>query len=273
MHEPMVHKVNRTIGGGPGVGAAQTVRKALAILDVLAAAPEDLGLTALSRRLAMNKATTYRLASALQAAGLIEQDPATAGYRLGLKLLYLASRTLDHMALPRVAHAALVDLCQATGESPRLGVLDGDEVVYIDGMDSPQPVRFVYRSGSRAPVHASSIGKVLFAYLDPAQLAARVAALPLPPYTPHTIVDRQQFLAVLEQVRAAGYAVNEEEYHVGVASVAAPIFDPAGRVIAGLGVAGPSYRLIGEARAAAVAAVQAAAREVTRRLQGKIADE
>lgn len=273
MPEPMVQIANRATNSDPGAGAAQTVRKALAILDALAAAPEDLGLTALSQRLGMNKATTYRLASALQAAGLIEQDPATARYRLGLRLLYFASRTLDHMALPRVAHGALVDLCQATGESPRLGVLDGNEVVYIDGLDSPQPVRFVYRPGSRAPLHASSIGKVLLAFLDPAQRAARLASLPLTPYTPRTIVDRQRLLAALEQVRAAGYAVNEEEYHVGVASVAAPIFDPAGRVIAGLGVAGPSYRLAGEARAAAVAAVQAAAREVTRRLQGKTADE
>lgn len=256
-----------TAEGGPGA-PARTVRKALAILDTLADAPEELGLSALSRRLGISKATTYRLALALQSGGLVEQDPATARYRLGLKLLYLATRALDHMELPRAARAALVELRDRTGESTRLGVLDGNEVVYLDGVDSPQPIRFVYRAGSRAPAYASSIGKVLLAYLEPAQREARLASMIFTPLTPRTIVDPNRLRAVLDQARLDGYALSDEEHSEGVVSVAAPIFASNGQAIGGLGVVGPSYRLAEPARAAVVEAVLAAAQRATLALQG-----
>jgi len=223
-----------------------TVRKALSILDALATEREGIGLTSLANRLSLNKSTVYRLLSALRDYGLVEQISPNGRYRLGLKLIYLASQVLAGLEIREVAHSYLIALRDQTRESVRLGVIDRGDVVYVDYAEGPEKIRLHTYPGTRAPIHASSIGKAMLAFLPWDEVERLIAEHGLPRLTPNTICDLETLRTHLDQVRAQGYAVNDEESTLMVRSVGAPIFNAQGRPIAGIGVSGPAFRMTPE---------------------------
>ena len=125
--------------------------------------------------------------------GLIEQNPRTGGYRLGIVMFELGEAVRVHMDLHAAAAPVLGELRAQTGESSQVGVLDGHEVVYVDRLESTHSLRLFTETGRRVPVHCTSSGKVLLAYLPEARRHAVLRAAPLTVLTPHTITDPEQF--------------------------------------------------------------------------------
>jgi IclR family acetate operon transcriptional repressor len=170
----------------------------------------------------------------------VEQDPWTERYRLGRGSVLLGQVATRQLGLPGVLDE-LRRLVDATGESASLGFREGSEVVVLLRVESPHPLRFDRPPGSRERLHASAMGKVLLAWAgDP---AGEIAVMPpLPSFTARTITKRAALTAEVAQIKARGWALNDEERHLGVRAVAAPVFQT-GLVRASVAVQGPSNRL------------------------------
>lgn len=243
-----------------------SVRNAARLLKVFLSREESLGVSELARRLGLGKSTVHRLLSTLAAEGLIEQDPTTGGYRLGLVVFELGEAVRVHLDLHSAAGPVLASLREQTRESSQIGVLDGHEVVYVDRLESSQSLRLFTETGRRVPVHCTSSGKVLLAHLPPAVLAETVESLVLTPLTPHTITERDALLAELAKVRRRGWAEAVNEREIGVASVAAPVRNDRGVVVAAISIGAPTVRLPAAQRRYLGALVLEAGEAVARRL-------
>jgi DNA-binding IclR family transcriptional regulator len=228
--------------GRSGNFAVQSVARALTILELLAGAPDELGVTELGRRLGVHKATASRLVSTLADHGLVERNPVTDKYRLGFGVVRLAAVATAGLDLVRQARPVLERLAEETREAVNLAVLDGDQVVHIDQIAAPHLVVNVNWVGKRTPLHCTSNGKVLLAHLPEGE-RARLLRRRLERLTAHTIVDRDLLRAQLLEADVRGYAYTVEELEVGLNAVAAPVRDSRGAVVAAVSVSGPAYRL------------------------------
>ena len=159
-------------------GGLSTVRNAARLLKVFRSREADLGVSELARRLGLGKSTVHRMLTTLVAEGLIEQNPRTGGYRLGIVMFELGQAVRVHMDLHAAVGPVLGELRAQTGESSQVGVLDGHEVVYVDRMESAHSLRLFTETGRRVPVHCTSSGKVLLAYLPEARRQAVLRAAP-----------------------------------------------------------------------------------------------
>jgi DNA-binding IclR family transcriptional regulator len=222
------------------------VERAITILHALGNAPSDLGVTGLSQQLGLPKSTVHRLLAALEQGGLVEQDPATEKYRLGVGLVRLAEQVLMRMDPQQAAQPHLHGLAEACKETVNLSILtDDDKVINIASFPSPRMVRNVGWIGREMLPHSVSSGKALLAYL-PEQRVERILAAGLERFTERTITDPIRLRKELAQIRQRGYAVAREELEEGLSAVAAPIMDHEGHVIAAISVSGPSFRLTEE---------------------------
>lgn len=219
----------------------QSVARAIRALELIAEAGE-LGVTELGRLLDVHKATASRLVTTLAQRGLVERDPVSEKYRLGFGLIRLAGAAMAGLDLVRTAHPILDDLAERTRETVNLGVLSGDAVVYVDQISGTRAIVSVSWVGRRTPLHCTSNGKALLAYL-PAAERDRLLKGPLERLTPTTIVDIDALLKQLGEVRLRGYAQTLEELEMGLNAVAAPVRQADGEVVAALSVSGPAFRM------------------------------
>src|SRR6201994_54973 len=253
-------------------GGLSTVRNAARLLKVFRSRESDLGVSELARRLGLGKSTVHRLLTTLAAEGLIEQDPRTGGYRLGFVIFELGEAVRVHLDLHAAVGQVLSELREQTGESSQVGVLDGHEVVYVDRLESAHSLRLFTETGRRVPVHCTSSGKVLMAYLPEARRQVVLRAAPFTALTPHTITDRSQLAAELDRIRRRGWAEAVNEREIGVASIAAPVRDVSGEVIAAISIGVPLARcsVMALRRLAPVImeAAEVASRRVRRRPEG-----
>lgn len=222
-----------------------SVSNAARLLKEFGRGQRELGVTDLSRRLGIGKSTAHRLLNTLTEERLLEQDPETGLYRLGLIMHELGANVQASLDIHTAASPVMDQLRNITQETIQIAVLDGREVVYVERRESPQTIRLFGRIGHRNDAHCTSTGKVLLAYLSSAELDAILLGWKLPKRTTHTVPDHAKLRAQLEQVRRQGYAENINESELGVASIAAPIRDFRGNVVAALSVAGPVQRLDG----------------------------
>jgi len=219
----------------------QSLDRALEILKLLGTEPE-MRVTDLARRLEVHKSTVFRLLSTLEEHGLVEQNPSTEKYRLGFGLVRLAGSVVAEVDLARASRPVLEELALRTGETVNLAILQGSQVVNIDQIAAPNLVVNVNWVGKQTPLHATSNGKVLLAYLPEAE-RQRLLAVALPRLTPRTITDARTLEKQLRRVVEDGYAFTLEELELGLNAVAAPVRAADGRVQAAVSVAGPSYRV------------------------------
>jgi DNA-binding IclR family transcriptional regulator len=222
------------------MSSVQSIRRAFAVLDVLDEGP--LGVTDVAERASLPKSTAARLLATLVAEGAVEQVPGDTAYRLGPRLVTLAGGFSLVRSLAAVGRPVLADLADASGEAAGLGVPDGDLVHYIDQVDTPHPVVVRDWTGARAPLHAVSSGQVLLAFRTPAAIERYLSQPTLERFTDRTLTDPVAVRERLRAVRRHGYAWAIEEFDAGIASVAAPIADASGEVIAAVHIHGPSYR-------------------------------
>jgi DNA-binding IclR family transcriptional regulator len=249
----------------PTIGV-QSIRRAFAVLGALADGP--LGVTDVATRSHIPKSTAARMLAALAAEGAVEQVPGETRYRLGSHLVALASGLGDARGLVATARPILIDLAGELGEAAGLSVRDGWTVHYVDQVDSPNPVQVRDWTGTRIPLHAVSSGQVFLAQL-PAPMLARYLAEPLEQFTPNTLTDAGALLERLRDVRRDGHAWVHDEFAVGITSVAAPVADARGELVAAVHVHGPTYRFPAPGTADEIAQrVRAAAGSVGARLRG-----
>lgn len=226
----------------PGGGAMNTTFvNGLALLEALARAGEPCGVSDLARQLALTKSNVHRLLQTLGERGYVRNLDASGRYAVTLKLWELGVEVLDKLDVKRVAIEPMKRLVQLSGETVHLSILDHGDVVYIDKVDSPQPVRAYSKIGGRAPAYCVATGKALLAHAT-AEVVDEVMRH-LQAHTAATIVKPADLRAELKRVVEAGYAVNKGEWREGVCGVAAPIRDARGCVIAAIGISGPVDRL------------------------------
>ncbi|HWM57191.1 MAG TPA: IclR family transcriptional regulator [Pseudonocardia sp.] len=243
-----------------------TVRNAARLLKAFRTREDSIGVSELARRLDLGKSNVHRLLTTLVAEGLVEQDRRSGGYRLGIVMFELGEAVRVHLHLHAAAGPVLAHLREQTGESSQVGVLDGDEVVYVDRLESAYSLRLFTETGRRVPAHCTSSGKVLLGHRPEPELEAYLSRGPLPRLTPHTITEPAALRAELATVRARGWAEAINERELGVASLAAPIRDLHGDVVAAVSIGAPLSRFGAAPRRRVARALVEAGEAVSRRL-------
>ena len=242
-----------------------SVANSIRLLKVFTDDEHELGVSSLAKRLGLAKSTVHRLASTLIKDDMLEQDKETGKYRLGLALFELGARVRRKMNVFNEAQFALKDLAEKTGETAHLTVLDHASVLFLYKVESRQAIRMKSVLGARVPAHCSADGKALLAYQSKDMIES-IAVDGLATLTPRTIVDVAQLMADLAQVRARGYALDDEETEIGLRAIAAPIRDHNGEVVAAISVAGPVQRMTKKVVLAHAPKVIAAAEAISARL-------
>ena len=244
----------------------QSIERAFAVLDAVARRPA--GVTALAGRVGLPKSTVARLLASLEELGAVERDTAR-GWRVGPRVAALAETVSPERSLGALARPALVELVRSLGEDAGLGLPDGRDVLYVEQVESDHPVQVRDWAGTRAPMHAVPSGLVLLADW-PASAVDEYVAQGLAALTARTVVKPEELRRRLDDVRRTGYAWGLEEFADGINSVAAPVRDPRGKVVAAIHAHGPAYRfpadgekdrITGEVAAAALSIGRLLARE------------
>jgi IclR family KDG regulon transcriptional repressor len=218
-----------------------TLIKGLGLLEVLARSERPMGVTELANRLGIGKSNVHRLLQALVELGYARRNEENGSYAASIRIWELGSAMLANLDLPRVAQAWMAWLLDRHRETVHLSVLDGDEVVYVHKLDSPEPVRAYTEVGGRAPAPCVATGKAMLAWIGEPQLVA--LSKRLRGHSPSTVTSPDDFLREMDRIRQQGYAINRGEWRESVGGLAAPIRDPGGRVIAAVGISGPIERL------------------------------
>jgi DNA-binding IclR family transcriptional regulator len=199
-------------------------------------------LTELATGLDLNKSTILRLVAPLREVRLVEQEPESGRYRLGPQNALLGQLYLERLDVRRIASPLLHQLSVDAGETVHLVTFDPPEVVYIDKVESPQPVRMHSRIGSRQPAYCTATGKAFLAHATD-EVLDKVIAAGMPPRTPDTITSGERLRAELALIRERGYAIDDVENEQDIRCVAAPVYDHSGTVTTAVSVSGTATRV------------------------------
>lgn len=224
-------------------GVVPSVDRAAQILQTVAISDSPMGVSELSRQLALNKSTTHAILNTLCRHQLLQRDEATKTYRLGHGLVELAQRVQEQSDLRSIAHPRLVDLAEQVDETVLLGTFHDGYVTIIDKEESPHDLKITTPIGRRVHYSAAAFGKVFLAAMSDREIMALTQEKPLRAYTTKSITKPNAYRATLKQVRKQGYALDDEEYLAGVSAAGAPINDARARVVAVLIVVGFGTRL------------------------------
>jgi len=220
-----------------------SLERGMKILEILAKKNEFMGVTELAKIMNLDKSMVYRLLATLRSKGYIEQDPETRKYLIGPKMVALSSRILGSNDIYFQAKPIMKRVLRETGETVHLAMLMDNQAVYIAQEVSPEVISINTEIGQREPLHCTAVGKALVAFLPEEELDAIIQELDFARHTAKTITSPQVFKAHCLEIRAQGYAVDDEELHEGVRCIGAPVRGYDGIVLASLGISGPSTRL------------------------------
>ncbi len=244
-------------------GTIQSVDRAARILTELGNSPR-LGVTEISERLGIAKATVHGLLRTLEQRELIEQEPESGKYRLGAAMLQLGNSFLDNHELRARSLMWAGSLAMRVGEAVRVGVMNGNTVLIVHHVFRPDNSVQILEVGASIPWHACALGKAVVAFVSPARRTHLLGA-DLSPLTGRTMTEPSLLRATLESVSTLGIAVEDQEAVVGEAEIASPVFDHRGQPAGAIGVVGPVERLLPDGPAPAlVAAVKEAGRGLSR---------
>lgn len=223
--------------------SVQSVERTLDLVEALANAQGEVSITHLASRTGLHVSTVHRLLSTLVHRGYVRQNRETSRYYLGSKLALLAEGAPRYTDLRLRARPALQWLTDLANETSNLVVLEDTAAVYIDQVQCKQVVRLFTAIGNRVPLQCTAAGKALLAWLPTERREATIDRLEFRAYTPRTIASRSALLSALDAVRRNGYALDEEEYQLGVRCVAVPSIDASGQALAAISISAPSMRL------------------------------
>jgi IclR family KDG regulon transcriptional repressor len=220
----------------------QTVLKALDVMECLASTDRPLSTLEVAQLCGLSRPTAYRFLTTLLTRGYVASVE-DGHYQLGTRILTLSEGLLDRLDLTKLARSELRELSQASNETVHFAILDDTEMLYIDKVESSQPVRMHSTIGTRNPLHCTAIGKAVLAFIPVEERNALLDRITFIPRTPNTITDRAALVEHLELVYTRGFAIDDIENEEGIRCVGAPVFNHTRRVFAAISISGPAYRL------------------------------
>jgi DNA-binding IclR family transcriptional regulator len=235
-----------------------------ALLEVIAAKDQYFSLQSLADETAVPKPTLHRMLQQLETAQLLERSGDGRHYGTGVRLRRLAENLLMNDTAHGARHAVLRTLVAEVGESVNLTALSGSEVIYLDRVETPAPLRFYLHPGSRVPVHCSASGKVFLSQMTAAQRQRLLAHTPLEAFTPKTLTAPEALEAEIYRVKRQGFALDNEEFLPGLLCVAVAVPSGGGRSNLCVAVQAPMMRLTADKALALLPALQRAAAALSR---------
>lgn len=215
----------------------------LALLEVIAQKDQFFSLQSLVEETGLPKPTLHRMLQQLEGAGMLQRDGNGRHYSTGLRLRRLAEDLLLNNTVHGARHAVLRQLVDEIGESCNITALSGHEVLYLDRVETPAPLRFYLHPGSRVPAHCSASGKVFLAQMHPNQWRRLLEPVVLERFTERTITTMAALEREIEQVKADGYAIDDEEFLPGLLCLAVLVPTPHGRANAAVALQAPIMRM------------------------------
>jgi len=247
----------------------QSLTRGLSILECLAKAEGGLTLTDVAHRAELASSTTHRLLSTLEKMRYVYQAGDLGRWYICLQSFTVGSSFLASRDFIAQSHPYMRRLMEQSGETANLGILDGTEAVFVDQVQCREMMRTIVKLGSRVPLHASGVGKAIFASLPDEQIDAILKVKGLPRITENTITSPETMWASVRVIRQRGWSFDDEEHAVATRCVAAPIYDEHAETLGAISLAGPSSRLP-DARIKQLGPVVAhTAEELTKRLGGR----
>ena len=254
---------------GAITGQVQSLTRGLSILEALGKAEGGLTLTDIAHRVELAPSTAHRLLATLEKMGYVYQAGDLGLWYVGLQAFAVGTTFLSNRDFVAQSHPYMRRLMEQSGETANLGILDGTEAVFIDQVQCREMMRTIVKLGSRVPLHASGVGKAIFASLPDEQIDAILKVKGLPRITEHTITSPETMWASVRVIRQRGWSFDDEEHAVGTRCVASPIYDEHAEALGAISLAGPSSRLP-DARIKQLGPLVAhTAEEITRKLGGR----
>lgn len=248
-------------------GSVQAIDRGLAVLAIIAAS-DGLTLTDLAQRAGLAPSTAHRILASLEAHKFVFHDEERGLWLIGVGAFEVGTAFLRNRRLAGIGRVLMHELMEATGETVNLGIEDGGEVVFISQIESHSALRAFFRAGSRAPIHASGVGKTLLAEMPEARVREILYKRGLAKFTERTLIAPADLFGELAVIRRRGWGVDDEERNLGMRCVAAAIFNEYGEAIAGISVSGPTVRVTPERAQELGPMVKRAASEITASIGG-----
>jgi IclR family transcriptional regulator, KDG regulon repressor len=246
------------------IGSSKSLQKAIRILLHMGRHGSEMGVTQIATALNLNKTTVHRLLNAMGKFELIEKNPRSERYRLGLKLHELGSRAVESRDLRAEAHRFLLELSRKSRETVSLAVPGPGGAVCLDRVDSPDTVITIRTAiGSLFPPHATAVGKATVAHLPKDEIDAILSSSGIPRYTAFTMTRSEDVKEHLREVVQRGYAMDNQEVERGLSGVAAPVLGRDGQVIAAVGMTGRTTRFRGRELARKIAMTKETAAKIS----------
>ena len=242
-----------------------SLRNALRLLNLFSVDEPELQLQDMATKLEIGQSTAFRLVQTLIAEGFVMRDPYAKSYRLAASVLAMGHTIITKMDLCHKSIDILEELAENTGETAHIAVLKDDQALYLLKIDSSNPVHLLSHAGKTNPIHSTSTGQILLAY-QAESIINKVMERELIGYTEKTITDPMKLKNELQIIRKKGYAVSQEELHKGVVSIAAPVKNKKGEIIAAVSIAAPISRINKQNVPKLTKQVQQTANEMTQKL-------
>lgn len=246
----------------------EAVSSVLKVFNILQALGEqkEIGVSELSQRLMMSKATTYRFLQTMKTLGYVSQQGEADKYSLTLKLFELGSKSLEYVDMTELAHKEMQSINEQTREALHLGTLDENAIIYVHKIDSSYSLRMYSRIGRRNPLYSTAIGKVLLAEREEQFVRNTLSTVEFIAHTENTLSNVDQLLEQLAVVREQHFAEDNEEQEYGVRCIATPIYDRFGTVVAAMSMSFPTIRFDESRKSEYVGMLHTACRNVSRHL-------
>ncbi|OGA10203.1 MAG: hypothetical protein A3D95_11535 [Betaproteobacteria bacterium RIFCSPHIGHO2_12_FULL_69_13] len=221
----------------------RSLERGLRLVETVALNGGSTSLAEAARRTGLHRSTAHHLLQTLVGLGYLRQDPDTRAYELAAKPFQLTGRTWSPGQLAEIARPFLAELTRRAGEGSSFAVYRDGAMTVVAKREHDGPVRVVQDVGAQRPLHCTAVAKAILPWLPQPELSGLLARLRYVRYTPKTIVSRAAFEAELRRIRAAGYAIDDEEHIAGIRCVAMPVFGHAGQVVGSLCTIGPKSRV------------------------------
>jgi DNA-binding IclR family transcriptional regulator len=203
--------------------SAPSVKKAFKILHTIADSSTGMGVSELAKQLKIGKSTVHGITASLEELGVLVRDPIDKRYNVGYTLLELGRKTYGRIELREIARAPMERLMEKVGETIFLGIMNGGHITILDVVESQNEMKITSPPGTRLPLLAGATGKVFLSLLDEKRAREIIQKVGLPRFTSRSVTDPKKFFRDVEEAKQRGYAIDNEEYLLGVRAIAAPI--------------------------------------------------
>jgi len=249
--------------------SAPSVQKAFKILHTIADSSSGVGVSELAKQLKIGKSTVHGITSSLEALGVLVRDPIDKRYNIGYTLLELGRKTYGRIEWREIARTPMERLMEKVGETVFLGIMNGDHITILDVVESHNEMKITSPPGTRLPLIAGATGKVFLSQFDEKKAREIIQKVGLIKFTSKSVTDPKTFLKEVVDAKGKGYAIDDEEYLLGVRAIAVPI-----RLIplppAAIWAVGFTSSLNDQKVETVILEIQKTAREIGRALEGRL---